>query len=91
MSAPSLIAVLLDTRLNDMEGRIRTTRTRRMRARTRVHRSGRENRNNNDNNDHDDNIGSKIHRRERRGEGEIRAVNLGFPEATKRYLALPVF
>lgn len=56
-----------------------------------VHRGGRENRNNNDNNDHDDNIGSKIHRRERRGEGEIRAVNLGFPEATKRYLALPVF
>lgn len=91
MSAPSLIAVLLDTRLNDMEGRIRRTRTRRMRARTRVHRGGRENRNNNDNNDHDDNIGSKIHRRERRGEGEIRAVNLGFPEATKRYLALPVF
>lgn len=91
MSAPSLIAVLLDTRLNDMEGRIRTTRTRRMRARTRVHRGGRENRNNNDNNDHDDNIGSKIHRGERRGEGEIRAVNLGFPEATKRYLALPVF
>lgn len=34
MSAPSLIAVPLDTRLNDMEGRIRRTRTRRMRART---------------------------------------------------------
>lgn len=69
MSAPSLIAVLLDTRLNDMEGRIRRTRTRRMRARTRVHRGGRENRNNNDNNDHDDNIGSKIHRGERKRGG----------------------
>lgn len=34
-----------------------------------VHRGGRENRNNNDNNNHDDNIGSKIHRGERKRGG----------------------
>lgn len=46
-------------------------------------RDGRESRNNNgnDNNDHDDNVREQDSPgRGRRGGGEIRAVNLGFPE-----------